>query len=471
MPSLSNTDSGQQWPAPFRRIRHWFAAGRDGTSRRQHEIYPLNFWFCILVLLLTRLGNDLLLYPRDDLILTAVCRHYYENDHGDHGNPGPEFCFDERITRHWLSITRLLMFLAPLASTVAQIPMGILVDKGKRRLAFTINIFSTVLYWGSIAVFGLVRVFPLWCFYLSPIFLLLGGGPWALGNLVFATVSSSVRPEQRTTAFSLLEGLSGIPSLVAPLLYNASMSPDLWVAYTIALVVYSLTLLPALHLRNDDTPQNEDTERGDEVISDEIQPLLGAGGNSAREPIRLSPREGTRFGQKLNIIAICCACFFGVCLARGSTFYTFVWIWSQFGHDAIFTSVLLYIQAVVLTILFLVVLPLTIRRLDKTWRVAKRDIVLSSAWVASCAVGTLIILLAPNLATAIIGFILVTLEYAAPVSIRSFLASHFEKSYSGRLFAGIGIVETIGGLLGQHLTTAGYYTQGVPFAISLVRND
>lgn len=33
--------------------------------------------------------------------------------------------------------------------------MGILLDKGKGRLAFTISIISTVLYWGSIAIFGI----------------------------------------------------------------------------------------------------------------------------------------------------------------------------------------------------------------------------------------------------------------------------------------------------------------------------
>lgn len=33
--------------------------------------------------------------------------------------------------------------------------MGILVDKGRRRLAFILNITSTLLYWGSITIFGI----------------------------------------------------------------------------------------------------------------------------------------------------------------------------------------------------------------------------------------------------------------------------------------------------------------------------
>jgi hypothetical protein len=106
-------------------------------------------------------------------------------------------------------------------ATVAQIPIGILVDKGRRRLAFILNITSTVLYWGSITIFGiaffhvhlrctrltvagLVRVFPLWCFYISPVFLLAGGGPWVTSSLVYATINNTVRPDQRYSSNTLI---------------------------------------------------------------------------------------------------------------------------------------------------------------------------------------------------------------------------------------------------------------------------
>ncbi|UZP35524.1 hypothetical protein NXS19_003340 [Fusarium pseudograminearum] len=284
MPSPLNTDRGQPWSAPLRKIRHWLVAGTDGSSHQQREIYPLNFWFCVFVLFLTRLGSELLAYPWPNLLVTAVCRHYYQNEDGHHGDPSNEFCDDERVIHHWLSMIRLIQFLAPLAATVALIPMGILLDKGKGRLAFTISIISTVIYWGSIAIFGLVRVFPLWCFYISPVFLLFGGGPWAINALVFATLSRTVRPEQRTTAFSFLQGLGGIPGLVGPLLYTASMGPDLWVPIMLALIIYSLTLLPALHIKNNNNQNGDDSEAGDEEIPDEAQPLLNPGHSSPVKP-------------------------------------------------------------------------------------------------------------------------------------------------------------------------------------------
>ncbi|KAL6921531.1 hypothetical protein FSHL1_005500 [Fusarium sambucinum] len=468
MPSPSNTAHGQPWSAPLRRVRRWFAAGTDGTSRQHRELYPLNFWFCVFVLFLTRLGSELLAYPWPNLLVTAICRHYYQNEDGHHGDPSHEFCDDERVMSHWVSMSRLIQFLSPLAATVALIPLGMLLDKGKGRLAFAISILSTVLYWGSIALFGFVQVFPLWCFYIPPIFLLLGGGPWAIDALVFATLSNTVRPEQRTTAFSFLQGLSGIPGLVGPLLYAASMSPDLWVPFALALIIYSLTLLPALHLKNNNDQHRENSETQDESIPDETQPLLNAGDNAAHEAIHLNQSGGRGLSQKLHIFTICFACFFGFYLAKGAVIYTTIWVWSRFGHDMAYMNVFIYIEAVVLTTLFLIVLPLTIYRLDRSWRVAKRDVILSWASIACCAIGTFIVLFSPNLVTAIIGFIISILGYIMPVSLRSFLASQFDKGFSGRLFAGIAIMETIGGLVGQPLVAVTYYTASVPFVISLV---
>jgi hypothetical protein len=113
------------------------------------------------------------------------------------------------------------------------------------------------------------------------------------------------------------------------------MSPDLWVAYTIALAVYSLTLLPALHLKNNNSPQ-DDNERGDAVAPEETQPLLDTGNNSAREVIHLNQSGGRGLSQKLKTFTICFACFFGFYLAKGSMNYTFIWVWAQFGHDLLY---------------------------------------------------------------------------------------------------------------------------------------
>jgi hypothetical protein len=132
-----------------------------------------------------------------------------------------------------------------------------------------------------------------------------------------------------------MEGLSGLSGLVGPLLYNETMRPHLWVSYILALILYSLALVPTLYLTRDDN-LGMDNEARDDEIPEETEPLLSAGNHSAREVI-LSNRSGERsLAPRLNIFIICFACFFGFHLARGSISYTFVWVWLSFGHDAIF---------------------------------------------------------------------------------------------------------------------------------------
>lgn len=140
----------------------------------------------------------------------------------------------------------------------------------------------------------------------------------------------------RTTAFSFLQGLAGIPGLVGPLLYTASMGPDLWVPIMLSLLIYSLTLLPALHIKNNNNQNGDDSEAGDEEIPDEAQPLLNPGHISPRQTINLSQTGAGGLVQKLNISIICFACFFGFYLAKGTTMYTAIWTWSRFGHDMLY---------------------------------------------------------------------------------------------------------------------------------------
>ena len=99
-----------------------------------------------------------------------------------------------------------------------QIPMGLLADKKSRRLALALNITSTILYWDWILVVGTFcdtwvvgfikkhnssltgyfhHIFPTWCLYLAPAFILIGGGPWATGALVFAAINDKVTSQQR----------------------------------------------------------------------------------------------------------------------------------------------------------------------------------------------------------------------------------------------------------------------------------
>ncbi|KAG5778550.1 hypothetical protein H9Q73_007797 [Fusarium xylarioides] len=182
-----------------------------------------------------------------------------------------------------------------------QVPMGILGDKAGIRLAFMLNATSTIFYWGCTAIVGSQQNFPFWGFYLSPAFIFLGGGPWVTGTLVFAAVSDSVKPEQRTAAFSIIEAISGIADLVGPIFGTMTMTIHLGIPFALALVVFSLMFFPASHLRENTVSDME----GVRSSQDETESLLSVDSASDREETdsehtarHLLPPRAVIFGSK-----------------------------------------------------------------------------------------------------------------------------------------------------------------------------
>lgn len=114
------------------------------------------------------------------------------------------------------------------------------------------------------------------------------------------------------------------------------MRPGLWVPYVLALICYSLPLIPALYLKENDIPLPHDNDTREDSMPEESEALLGAESTPADEPIDLNRTSVRELGQKLNIFIICFVCFFGFSLASVSISYTYIWVWSQFAHDAIF---------------------------------------------------------------------------------------------------------------------------------------
>ncbi|KAK2934042.1 Major facilitator superfamily [Fusarium oxysporum f. sp. vasinfectum] len=393
--------------------------------------YPMNFWLCTLLLFLVELGCAILAAPSPMLLETAVCRHHFKKDRQLlNGEPTDEFCRSNEVQVHFAFVITVLSTLSTLAATMMQVPMGMLGDKGGIRLAFMLNATSTIFYWGCIAVVGSQHHFPLWGFYLSPMFILLGGGPWATGTLVFAAISDSFKPEQRTTAFSIMEAISGIADLLGPIIGTMTMSIHLGIPFALALVVFSLIFIPASHLRENAVSDME----GVRSSPAETESLLSVDSASAREQTDLEHTARDLLPPRA-------------------------------------AGLLFSLRAIMSSLLYFVILPLATSWIDQTWQSANRDLALSASGAFCCTLGTLIVAAAPNLATVAFGFALSVLGSSMTVTLRSFLASNVQNAFSGRLFASISMTGTIGSLVGMPIMGAAYslginYNIGLPFLVS-----
>ncbi|EXL97082.1 hypothetical protein FOIG_10767 [Fusarium odoratissimum NRRL 54006] len=430
--------------------------------------YHVNFWLCTLLLFLVELGCAILAAPSPMLLETAVCRRHFEKDRQLlNGEPTDEFCRSKEVQVHFAFVITVLSTLSTLAATMMQIPMGMIGDKGGIRLAFMLNATSTIFYWGCIAIVGSQQHFPLWGFYLSPMFILLGGGPWAAGTLVFAAISDSVKPEQRTTAFSIMEAISGIADLLGPIIGTMTMTIHLGIPFALALVVFSLMFIPASHLRENTVSDME----GVRSSLAETESLLSVDSTSDREETDLEHTARDLLPPRAVIFSICFICFFFFQVARDSTNYLIPWVSLRFGETMARAGLLFSLRAIMSSLLYFVILPLATSWIDQTWQSANRDLALSASGAFCCTLGTLIVAAAPNLATVAFGFGLSVLGSSMTVTLRSFLASNVQNAFSGRLFAGISMTGTIGSLVGMPIMGAAYslginYNIGLPFLVS-----
>ncbi|ENH66193.1 hypothetical protein FOC1_g10008220 [Fusarium oxysporum f. sp. cubense race 1] len=432
--------------------------------------YHVNFWLCTLLLFLVELGCAILAAPSPMLLETAVCRHHFEKDRQLlNGEPTDEFCRSNEVQMHFAFVITVLSTLSTLAATMMQVPMGMLGDKGGIRLAFMLNATSTIFYWGCIAIVGSQHHFPLWGFYLSPMFVLLGGGPWATGTLVFAAISDSVKPEQRTTAFSIMEAISGIADLLGPIIGTMTMTIHLGIPFALAFVAFSLMFIPASHLRENTVSDME----GVRSSLAETESLLSVDSASAREETNLEHTARDLLPPRAVIFSICFICFFFFQVARDSTNYLIPWVSLRFGETMARAGLLFSLRAIMSSLLYFVILPLATSWIDQTWQSANRDLALSASGAFCCTLGTLIVAAAPNLAMVAFGFALSVLGSSMTVTLRSFLASNVQNVFSGRLFAGISMTGTIGSLVGMPIMGAAYslginYNIGLPFMVSAV---
>ncbi|KAJ2895032.1 uncharacterized protein MKZ38_006987 [Zalerion maritima] len=422
--------------------------------------YPKNFWLGCAVLLLVEFGCSILGAPSPRLLEEAVCREYFrDSDELSHGDPTEAACKQPEVQVQLGFLITALSVASIIAATAMQIPMGVLADRKSRKLALQMNIASTILYWGSVAVIGSVPGFPLWSFFAAPIFVLLGGGPWVTGGIVFAAISDGISAEKRTTAFSIVEAVAGVADLVGPIVGAATMTRHTWIPFVIATACFLLMFVPTSMLQNngdaaktellDQEPRSDD---GSGETLCETSPLLRP--RTAESSSSLSPSfkntDGTGNGENeegiLSLVmsnraafGVSFLSFLLLYIARACSSYVIPWVSVRFGKP-----------------------------------MAERDLALSTISVVFSASGTLLLAFAPKMALFATGFAVMVLGQGVIVTLRAYVAAAVDRKFSGRLFTAISMTETIGGVIGMPVMGASYGWSvthgdkgvGLPFLVS-----
>ncbi|KAI1739703.1 major facilitator superfamily domain-containing protein [Xylaria scruposa] len=413
--------------------------------------FSVDFWLCTMLMFLVEFGCAILGAPSPRLLEMAVCEDYYRNT----GNaPTLRDCKIQEVQIQLGFLLTALSTFSVLAATLMQIPMGLLADKMGRKSALILNIISILLYWGWIPLVAIFTNLPIWTLYIAPAFIFIGGGPWASGALIFSAINRRITSSQRTPAFSIMEATSGIADLVGPVLGTLTMENYIWLPFLLATLSFMLMFVPTILL--DDETMVSSTELdcmhsgalSPEHMDSEERPLLRDINNSSDA----SNTEGSNFvPSTVAIYGITFGSFFLVSLARDSNNFLIPWISWRFDEPMSRAGLIFSLRAIVSSILFFILLPVASSFASKILRARPftRDLFISSGSAMLLCIGSIIIAASPNLSTLVAGFSIMTLGSGATISLRAFLASKINNSFSGRLFAAISATSTIGNLVGM----------------------
>ncbi|TGJ85661.1 hypothetical protein E0Z10_g3128 [Xylaria hypoxylon] len=285
----------------------------------------IDFWLCTTLMFLVEFGCAVLGAPSPKLLEIVVCRDYYRQNGT---TSAEEDCKIQEVQAQLGFVLTVLSTCSVLAATLMQIPMGLIADKKGRRVALVLNITSTILYWGWLPLVAIFGHLPTWALYIAPIFLFIGGGPWASGALVFAAINRRVTASQRTPAFSIMEAVSGIADLVGPALGTLTMEDHIWLPFLLATLSFTLMFVPTWLLEDETMHPSMD---GNDIHS-ELEPSQPT--DSEEQPLLLSlgdtnyggDSERTFIHSTAAIYSITFSSFFLVSLARDSNNFLIPWI-------------------------------------------------------------------------------------------------------------------------------------------------
>ncbi|KAI8951737.1 major facilitator superfamily domain-containing protein [Xylaria longipes] len=413
--------------------------------------FSVDFWLCTTLMFLVEFGCAVLGAPSPRLLEIVVCNDYYRHNVNA---PTQGDCKIQEVQLQLGFVLTVLSTFSVLAATLMQIPMGLLADKKGRRTALVLNIISTILYWGWIPLVAIFTHLPIWTLYISPIFIFIGGGPWASGALIFSAINRRITPSQRTPAFSIMEATSGIADLAGPALGTLTMEHHIWLPFLLATLSFTLMFVPTLLL--DDETMLSSTELNyirsgvdsSEHNNNEGQPLLRGISNSTDS----SSSERSNFVHSTAAIyGITFGSFFLVSLARDSNNFLIPWISWRFDESMARAGLIFSLRAIVSSILFFVLLPLASSFAFKFTRARPltQDLLISSGSAMLLCIGSIMVAVSPSLSTLVVGFSIMTLGSGVTISLRAFLASKIDRAFSGRLFAAISATSTIGNLVGM----------------------
>lgn len=185
-------------------------SGDDQTCNRSHYSLihtthsPQKVIILITLFIFTvYFGASLAEIPSLQITEDIICRQFYENVREGrlidlHGTIGQHPCKEDEIQNELNLVITVENFLDAIPGMLLTIPYGLLADRiGRKRVCGIALVGLLMKMCWDISVLWFWKTFPIRLVWISPIFLLLGGGGATAGAMVNSIISDVTTEENR----------------------------------------------------------------------------------------------------------------------------------------------------------------------------------------------------------------------------------------------------------------------------------
>ncbi|KAI1421270.1 major facilitator superfamily domain-containing protein [Xylaria sp. FL1777] len=412
---------------------------------------------CIVIAIVSEIGEYLYAAPRVRLFESVSCTRYYlEHDPSvirPDGSVPEALCKVNPVQDEVASILGWQLFFDSIPAILLPLPFGYLADKYGRKWILHTAMIGYTLTWASTLLFIGVLHLPLQYVWLSSLFLVIGGGGAIGTTMVTTIVADVVPPNLRSTVFFYRFCAELIAECFIPPFTYVLMKRDIWTPLLLAVGFQVLATIMTLFVPETlpvASPEIRTDSSNSSPASSRPPSLHEAVGRrswlqQARESFAIVTRDKT--------VAALVFTFLVSKVGRQSSNVLFQYVSKRYGWDLSQAGLLLSLRAGVNIVLFTVILPLIINFVLAKTHAATRDLWIGQASIVLMTVGGIIIASSSTATFMIIGLVVYTLGTGFPPIIRSLVTflvdSHHESQTSdiARLYAMISVLEGIGSLL------------------------
>ncbi|EPE26904.1 MFS general substrate transporter [Glarea lozoyensis ATCC 20868] len=424
-------------------------------------------FLCIVLCITFDIGDYLIQAPRLRLYESIICDEYYSTHNISlpqtvpTGGPIPEqHCKLDEIQDELAMIQGWQVAFDSISSILLAVPYGWVADKYGRKLVITAALGGCIMaYVWTLLVAGWWHL-PLRWVWVSSIFLMIGGGN-VTATTMASTIVADVAPlDMRSTAFLYRFTSDLVAECLTPPIASMLMTKSVWIPLLAALGFELLGyafIIPLPETLPQKTPEDtaESSRSSEALVEEEEQrPLLEADESDPKKPSRLSDmKESFSFLTRDKAVAALVFTFLVSKVGRQSTNLIIQYVSKRYHWSIAKAGLLLSLRAAVNIILFLLVLPAISTYAFPGATAAFKDLTISRVSILLMIFGTLVLSVSPTPALMIIGLVIYTLGTGFVPVVRSLITSLAESHHAsktsdvGRLYAIIGVMESIGSLL------------------------